>query len=44
MRSWKFLIILSSAASALAVGLGAQAQAEHADLLALLNNALNGIT
>jgi hypothetical protein len=44
MRRWKFLIILSSAASALAVGLGAQAQAEHADLLALLSNALGGIT
>ena len=44
MRRWQFLIVLSSAASALAVGLGAQAQAEHADLLALLNTALAGIT
>ena len=44
MRHWKYLIILSSAASALAVGLGAQAQAEHTDLLALLNTALSGIT
>jgi hypothetical protein len=44
MRRWKFLIILSSAASALAVGLGAQAQPEYADLLALLSNALGGVT
>ena len=44
MRHWQFLIVLSSAASALAVGLGAQAQAEHTDLLALLNTALGGIT
>jgi hypothetical protein len=44
MRRWKFLIILSSAVSALAVGLGAQAPAEHTDLLAFLNNALGGIT
>ncbi len=44
MRHWKFLIILSSAASALAIGLGPPAQAEHVDLLAALNNALSGIT
>lgn len=38
------MIILGSAASALAVGLGAQAQVERADLLALLNTALGAIT
>ena len=42
--SWKFVIILVSAAAALAVGLGAQAHSEHTDLLALLSNALRAIT
>jgi hypothetical protein len=41
MRRWKFVIILASAASALAVGLGAQA---HTDLLAVFSNALGSIT
>ena len=44
MRHWKFLIILTSAGAALAVGMGAQAQAERADLMALLSNALSAIT
>ena len=39
MRRWRFLIILGSATAALAVGLGAQAQSEHTDLLALLTSA-----
>ncbi|HEX4708958.1 hypothetical protein [Phenylobacterium sp.] len=43
MRRWKYVIILASAAAALAVGLGAQAT-EHTDLLALLSNALSAIT
>jgi len=44
MRRWKSLIVFGSALSALAVGLGAQAQAEHTDLLALLSSALSAIT
>ncbi|WP_372783083.1 hypothetical protein [Phenylobacterium sp.] len=44
MRYWRLLIVLSSAASALAVGLDAQARAEHTDLMALLSSALGAIT
>jgi hypothetical protein len=44
MRRWKFVIILVSAASALAVGLGAQAHSELTDLPAVLSNALSAIT
>lgn len=44
MRRWRFLIVLSSATAALAVGLGAQASAEHTDLMALLTNAFGAIT
>ncbi|MDB5437215.1 MAG: hypothetical protein JWR47_3472 [Phenylobacterium sp.] len=44
MRRWKFVIILASAASALAVGLGAQAHTDHTDLLAVFSNALGSIT
>jgi hypothetical protein len=44
MRRWKFMIVLVSAASALAVGLGAQAHSDHTDLLAVLGNALGVIT
>jgi len=44
MKRWRFAIILGSAASALAVGLGAQAQTEHTDLLALLTNAWTAIS
>jgi hypothetical protein len=44
MRRWKFLIVLGSAAAALAVGLGAQAQTEHTDLVALLTTAWGAIS
>jgi hypothetical protein len=44
MRRWKLLIILTSAAAALAVGLGARAPPEDFDLLALLTNAIDAIT
>ena len=44
MRPLRFLIVLGSATSALAVGLGAQAQVENADLVALLTQALNAIS
>jgi hypothetical protein len=44
MRFWKLLIVLGSAGCALAVGLGAQAQPEHANLAALVSHALNAIT
>ena len=44
MGRWKFLIVLASATAALSVGLGAQAQTEHTDLLALLSNAWSAIT
>jgi hypothetical protein len=44
VRHLRWLIVLGSAASALAVGLGAQAQAENADLLAMLSSALSAIS
>jgi len=44
MRRWRYLIILCSAGAALAVGLGAQAQSENTDLVALLTNAWSAIT
>ena len=44
MRRWRLLIILSSAAAALAVGMGARAQPEDVDLLAFLTSAINAIT
>jgi hypothetical protein len=44
MRRLRWLIVLGSATSALAVGLGAQAQAEGADLVALLTSAWSAIS
>ena len=44
MRSWKFLIILSSGAAALAVSLGSRARPEDIDVLALLTSAIHAIT
>jgi hypothetical protein len=44
MRRWKLLIILSSAAAALAVGFGARAQPEEVDMLAFLAQAIDAIT
>ena len=44
MVRWRLFLIVASAAAALAVGLGAQAGAEQTDLMALLTNALGGIT
>jgi hypothetical protein len=44
MRHLRWLIVLGSATSALAVGLGAQAQAENADLLAMLSSAWSAIS
>jgi len=44
MRHWRWLIVLGSATSALAVGLGAQAQAESTDLVAMLSNAWSAIS
>ncbi|HEY8005201.1 MAG TPA: hypothetical protein VIE16_13285 [Phenylobacterium sp.] len=44
MRRWQLLIVLGSATAALAVGLGAQAQAEEVDLLAWIGNALSAFT
>jgi hypothetical protein len=43
MAPLKFLIVLTSGAAALAVGLGVQFQAEGSDLLAMISNALSGI-
>ena len=43
MQPLKLLIVLSSGAAALAVGLGAQLQVEGASFLAMISNALNGI-
>jgi hypothetical protein len=44
MRRWKLLIIATSAAAALVVGIGSRPQPEQVDLLAFLTNALNAIT
>jgi hypothetical protein len=41
MGLWRTLIVLGSATAALAVGLGAQAQAEQGDILALLASAFS---
>ena len=38
MRRLRYLIIVGSAAAALAVGLGAQAQTDRTDLASVLNN------
>jgi hypothetical protein len=43
MAPLKFLIVLSSGAAALAVGLGVHLQAEGSDILAMISNALSGI-
>jgi hypothetical protein len=43
MAPLKFLIVLSSGVSALAIGLGAPFQAQGFDLLAMISNALSGI-
>jgi hypothetical protein len=44
VRRWRYLIILGSGVSALAIGLSAQAQTEQGDLLALLSNAWSAIS
>lgn len=44
MRRLKFLIVLGGATAALAVGLGAQAQADQSDILALLGSAIAAIS
>lgn len=43
MQPLKFLIVLSSGAAALAVGLGVEVQSQGSDLLAMISNALSGI-
>jgi len=44
MRHLRWLIVLSSATSALVVGLGAPAQTEGPDLVALLTSAWSAIS
>jgi hypothetical protein len=44
MRHLKFLIVLGGATAALAVGLGAQAQADQTDILSLLGSAIAAIS
>jgi len=44
MNLWRLAIILGSAMAALAVGVGAQAQTDHTDLMALLANAWIALT
>ncbi|HXA39086.1 MAG TPA: hypothetical protein VNW53_08810 [Phenylobacterium sp.] len=39
----KFMIVLSSGAAALAVGLGVELQSRGSDILAMISNALSGI-
>ena len=43
MAPLKFMIVLTSGAAALAVGLGVELQAKGSDLLAMISNALSGI-
>ena len=44
MRHLKFLIVLGGGVAALAVGLGAQAQADQSDILSLLGSAIAAIS
>jgi hypothetical protein len=43
MAPLKFLIVLTSGAAALAIGMGVQLQAEGSDLLAMISSALGSI-